>query len=142
MPGTVNIEYDSERNIVFTVDNWDIKNQADVDEFYDEHAKKFEAIGKKIYMISNIDNLSIHPSVLEYYGATARRKLGHYILGFARWGTNEVARMSIRTSSMKAHLESHIYQTREEAIQYIEELKKSAPADDGRSTEPEPVAGP
>ena len=125
MPGTVNIEYDAERNIVFTVDNWDIKNTVDVDEFYAEHAKCFEKIGKKFYMISNIDNLSIHPSVLEYYGETARRTIGHYILGFARWGSNDLARMSIRTSSMKAHLESHIYHTRDEAIQYIEELKKN-----------------
>jgi hypothetical protein len=126
MPGTVNIEYDPERNIVFTIDNWDIKNQADVDEFYAEHARRFEQIGKKFYMISNIDKLSIHPSVLEYYGETARRTIGHFILGFARWGSNEVSRMSIRTSSMKARLESHIYQTREEAIRYIEDLKKTA----------------
>jgi len=126
MPGTVNIEYDAERNIVFTIDNWAINNQADVDEFYAEHLRRFEQIGKKFYMISNIDSLSIHPSVLEYYGETARRTIGHYILGFARWGSNEVSRMSIRTSSMKARLESHIYQTREEAIQYIEDLKKTA----------------
>lgn len=126
MPGTVNIEYDAERNIVFTVDNWDIKNKTDVDDFYAEHVKRFEQIGKKFYMISNIDNLTIHSSVLEYYGETARGTIGHYILGFARWGSNDLARMSIRTSSMKAHLESHIYQTRDEAIQYIEELKKNA----------------
>jgi hypothetical protein len=127
MHGTVNIEYDAERNIVFTVDDWEIKNQGDVDEFFAEHVKRFEKFGKKIYMISNIDKLAIHPSVLEYYGETARRTIGHYILGFARWGSNDLSRMSIRTSSMKAHLESHIYRTREEAVQYIEDLKKAAP---------------
>jgi len=127
MPGTVNVEYDAESNIVFTIDRWDIKTQTDVDEFFAEYIRQFEQIGKKFYMISNIDNLSIHSSVLEYYGETARRTVHHFLLGFARWGSNDLARMSIRTSSMKTHLESHIYQTREAAIQYIEELKKTPP---------------
>jgi hypothetical protein len=126
MPGTVNIEYDAERNIVFTVDKWEIRTQTDVDEFFANYAQRFTDIGKKFYMISNIDNLSIHSSVLDYYGETARRTVHHFLLGFARWGSNDLARMSIRTSSMKAHLESHIYQTRDEAIHYIEELKKNA----------------
>jgi hypothetical protein len=126
MPGIVKTEYDAEKNIVFTIDRWDIKTPADVDEFFAEYVKHFEPIGKKFYMISNIDQLTIHPSVLEYYGETARRTVHHFLLGFARWGSNDLARMSIRTSSMKARLESHIYQTRDEAIQYIEELKKNA----------------
>jgi hypothetical protein len=125
MPGTVSIEYDAERNIVFTIDKWNIETKSDVDEFFAEYIKHFEAIGKKFYMISNIDQLTVHPSVLEYYGATALRTVHHFLLGFARWGSNDLARMSIRTSSMKAHLESHIFQTREEAIRYVEELKKN-----------------
>ncbi len=125
MKGYVTLDYDAEKNIVFTIDNWDISSREDVDEFFAEHVKHFEKIGQKFYMISNIDNLVIHASVLEYYGETARKTVGHFLLGFARWGENDVARMGIRTSSMKARLESHIFRTREEAVQYIEEVKKT-----------------
>jgi hypothetical protein len=129
MAGKVNFEYDTERNIIFTDDRWTINTPEDVDVFFAEYKKFFDGIGKKVYMVSHIDNLSVQPAVLEYYGDSARRAVGQYILGFARWGSNDLSRMSIRTSSMKAHLESHIYRTREEAVQYIEELKKNAPQD-------------
>lgn len=127
MKGTVELEYDPERNIVFTVDHWDIKSVEDVDEFFDAHVKFFEKIGRKFYMISHVDDLKIHPSVLEYYGETARRVVGKYLLGFARWSTDELARMAIRTSSIKARLESHMFRTRDEAINYILSLQQASP---------------
>jgi len=126
MPGRIVFEYDAEKNIVFTEDHWDIKTEADVDEFYEEHKKYFDQIGKKFYMISNIDDLRIHAAVAEYYGTTAKATVGHYLLGFARWGCNDVSRMTVRTSSLKANLESNIFNTREEAIAYIEGLKQKS----------------
>lgn len=132
MKSTVELEYDAERNIVFTVDHWDIKTVEDVVEFFNAHVKFFDKIGKKFYMISNVDGLKIHPSVLEYYGETARRAVGKYLLGFARWSTDELARMAIRTSSIKARLESHMFRTREEAVDYILGLQS------GKSVEPNP----
>jgi len=124
MPGHVVFEYDPEKNIVFTEDHWDLKTKEDVDQFYADYKRFFEGVGMKAYMISNIDDLMVHASVAEYYGETAKATVGEYLLGFARWGTNDVSRMTVRTSSLKAKLESNIFNTREEAIAYIEELKK------------------
>lgn len=126
MPGRIVFEYDAEKNIVFTEDHWDIKTEADVDTFYEEHRKYFDQVGKKFYMISNIDDLRVHAAVAVYYGTTAKATVGHYLLGFARWGSNDVSRMTVRTSSLKADLESNIFNTREEAIAYIEDLKKKS----------------
>jgi flavorubredoxin len=125
MPGRVVFEYDPVKNIVFTEDHCDVKTEADVDEFFEEHRKYFEQIGKKFYMISNIDDLRVHAAVAAYYGATAKTAVGHYLLGFARWGSNDVSRMTVRTSSLKADLDSNIFNTREEAVAYIENLKKN-----------------
>jgi hypothetical protein len=125
MPGHVVFEYDPVKNIVFTVDHCDVKTEADVDEFFEEHRKYFEQIGKKFYMISNIDDLRVHAAVAAYYGKTAKTAVGHYLLGFARWGSNDVSRMTVRTSSLKADLDSNIFNTSEEAIAYIENLKKN-----------------
>jgi hypothetical protein len=125
MLGHVVFEYDPVKNIVFTVDHCDVKTEADVDEFFEEHRKYFEQIDKKFYMISNIDDLRVHAAVAAYYGTTAKTAVGHYLLGFARWGSNDVSRMTVRTSSLKADLDSNIFNTREEAIAYIETLKKN-----------------
>jgi len=125
MVGRVIFEYDSERNIVFTEDHWEIKTQEDVNEFFGEYRNFFQELGKKVYMVSNINGLLVHAPIAEYYGETARTTIGHYLLGFARWGTNDRARMTVRTTSLKAKVKPNIYDTREDAIQAIEEMKKS-----------------
>jgi hypothetical protein len=124
MPGSVTFEYDAEKNIVFTEDNWDVKTREDVDAFFTEYEKFFSKLGKKVYMISHIDNLLVHAKIADYYGETARSTVGHFLLGFARWGSNDWARMTVRTTSLKAKLTPNIYDTRDAAIQAIEDMKK------------------
>lgn len=125
MPGSVKFEYDAEKNIVFTEDNWEIKTREDVDAFIAEYEKFFKDLNKKVFVISHIDGLLVHASAAEYYGEAARTTIGNYVLGFARWGTNDWARMTVRTTSLKAKLMVNIYDTREEAIQAIEEIIKA-----------------
>ena len=124
MSGSVEFEYDAELNIVFTEDKWEVKTREDVDAFFAEYKKFFQNLGKKVYMISNIDNLLVRARIADYYGDTARSTVGDYLLGFARWGTNDWARMTVRTTSLKAKLTPNIYNTRDEAIAAIEEMKK------------------
>src|SRR4030042_4076778 len=126
MEEKVIFEYDPELNIVFTDDCWDIKTEKDVDEFYKEYKRYFDTLNKKVYMISRIDNLLVHASVAEYYGDMARATVGKYLLGFARWGTNDWARMTVRTTSLKAKMATNIYATREEAVEVIKEIKSKA----------------
>jgi len=124
MSGSVEFEYDAGLNIVFTEDNWEIKTREDVDAFFAEYQKFFQKLGKKVYMISHIDKLLVRASIADYYGDTARSTVGDYLLGFARWGTNDWARMTVRTTSLKAKLTPNIYDTREQAIEAIQEMKK------------------
>ncbi|MGB3341130.1 MAG: hypothetical protein WBB37_06585 [bacterium] len=125
MSGSVEFEYDAELNIVFTEDNWEVKTREDVDAFFVEYQKFFQKLGKKVYMVSHIDNLLVRASIANYYGDTASSTVGDYLLGFARWGTNDWARMTVRTTSLKAKLIPNIYDTREQAIAAIQEMKKN-----------------
>ncbi|KPK68857.1 hypothetical protein AMJ87_11315 [candidate division WOR_3 bacterium SM23_60] len=126
MSGTIDFEYDEARNILFTKDQWEIRTKEDVDAFFEEYRKYFEKLNKKVYMVSRIDGLLVHADIAEYYGETARRTVYKYLLGYARWGANDWARMTVRTTSLKAKMEPHIYSTREEAAHAIENMKKSA----------------
>lgn len=127
MSGSVKFEYDQARNIVFTEDRWEIRSREDVDAFFAEYVNYFRALDKKVYMISDIDDLRVHAEVAEYYGETARSTVGQYLLGFARYGTKDLSRMTVRTSSLKARLPSNIYSDREAAVQAVEEMKKEKP---------------
>ncbi len=124
MQGKVIFDYDEKSNIVFTEDHWEIKTKQDVDEFFAEYQRYFQKLGKKVYMISNIDDLLVHAEVAEYYGEVAKNTVSIYLLGFARYGTKDWARMTVRTTSLKAKFSPNIYSTREEAIQAIEKQKQ------------------
>ncbi len=126
MANYVEFEYDPKLNIVFTDDHWEVKTEKDVDDFFEEYRKYFESLGKKVYMVSHIDDLLVHAEIAEYYGQKARDTVLSYLLGFARWGTKDWARMTVRTTSLKARFSPNIYTTREEAIKAIEEQKKKA----------------
>lgn len=122
----IKFEYDEKLNIVFTEDHWDVNTKEDVDKFFAEYKKYFSELGKKVYMVSNIDHLLVGASIAHYYGETARSTVGHYLLGFARYGTNDWARMTVRTTSLKASMTPNIYDSREAAIAAVEKMKKDA----------------
>ncbi|MBN2620029.1 hypothetical protein JXB22_02980 [candidate division WOR-3 bacterium] len=119
----IKFEYDEQLNVVFTEDHWDVKATEDVDQFFAEYKKYFTELGRKVYMISNIDHLLVRAAIADYYGKTARSTVGHYLLGFARYGTNDWARMTVRTTSLKASMTPNIYDSREAAIAAIEKMK-------------------
>jgi hypothetical protein len=124
MEHRVSFEYDAERNILFTEDNWDIKTREDVDEFFEEYLGFFERLGKKVYLVADINNLLVRAAIADYYGEVSRNTVEKYILGLARWGTNDWARMTIRTTSLKAGMTPNIYATREEAMQAILDMQQ------------------
>lgn len=125
MAGRAIFEYDAEQNIIFTADRWELKTREDVDEFVREYVKFCSGLKKKVYIVSDINNFVIHAEVIDYYAEKAGEIINQYLLGFARWGTNNLARMTVRTTSMKAKIAPNIYSTRKEAIQAIEEMKKT-----------------
>lgn len=126
MPGHVYFEYDPEKNIVFSEDHWEVKTKQDVDEFFAEYVKYFQKLGKSVYVVSDINNLYVHAVVAEYYGKTARENVEKYVLSYARWGTNDWARLTVRTTSMMASMSPNIYDRREAAVKAIGQLHKVA----------------
>ena len=128
---TVRFEYDAERNILFTEDDYSLSSEQDVDDFIRLNQEKLESLGRRVYMVSKIDGLHIGAQVSEYFGQRAREVFQKYILGFARYGENPAARMTVRTSSKKAKLESNICNTREEAIRVIKQIMKGSGPENG-----------
>lgn len=117
-------EYDAENNIVFVDDSWDIRTREDVDQFFERYGDFVRKVGRKFWMVAHIDNLIVHAGIAEYYGEVAHRTVREHLLGFARWGSNARARMTVRTTALKAKMAQNIYDTREDAIRAIEEMKK------------------
>ena len=123
MPNNVIFDYDRASKILFVEDHWDIKTKQDVDDFFAEYDRQMKQIGEKFWMVAHIDGLAIHAEIVEYYGEAARRATSDLLLGLARWGTDSVVRMSLRTTAMKSGMPYNIYSSREEAIRAVEKMK-------------------
>lgn len=122
----VRFEYDARRNIVFTEDCGELASEADVDDFIRQYVTYFERLGTRAYVVSNIDQLVIQGAVAPYYGRRAKETVEAHLLGYARWGTNTWARMSVRTTSSMAKVQANIHSTREEAVRAVEAMQKAA----------------
>jgi len=123
MDNRVIFEYDRSSKILFVEDHWDVRTREDVDAFFAEYARQIQSIGEKFWMVAHIDGLTIHADVAEYYGEAARKATTERLLGLARWGTDSVARMTLRTTAMKSGMPHNIHSSREEAVRAIGKMK-------------------
>jgi hypothetical protein len=121
---TVKFEYDQERNILFVVDDYEINTPEEADAFLDLYSRKFKEIGRQVRLVACIDGLKINHKVQDYYGEQVKKLLDGSILGFARYGRDPMARMTVRTSSRKVNFDINIHDTKEQAIEVISKYKQ------------------
>lgn len=118
--------YDPARNILYAEDYGDLKTREQVDEFVARYTEILRELERPAYIVSNIDHLRVGAEIAEYYGQRARETVDRYSLGFARWGSDSWARMTVRTTSLKTGMPTKIFDTREEAVQEIERMKQAS----------------
>ena len=125
MAGQVTFEYDAGRNMVFSEDHAKLETEGQVDAFFDEYRRYWEALGKKSWLVTNIDGLFVAGQVADYYAERSLRTMGKHLLGFARWATDSWARMSVRTTALKAKMPTTIHSSRAEAEAAVEEMRRT-----------------
>ncbi|HVN74996.1 MAG TPA: hypothetical protein VMT19_01680 [Thermoanaerobaculaceae bacterium] len=125
MAGQVTFEYDPVRNLVFSEDHAKLETEEQVDAFFEEYRSYWEALGKKSWLVTKIDGLFVAGQVADYYAERSRQIMGRHLLGFARWATDSWARMSVRTTALKARMPATIHESRAEAEAAIEEMRRT-----------------
>ncbi len=125
MAGQVTFVYDHARNLVVSEDHAKLETEEQVDAFLEEYRRYWEALGKKSWLITNIDGLFVAGQVADYYAERSRQLMGKHLLGFARWATDSWARMSVRTTALKARMPTTIHSSRVEAEAAIEEMVRT-----------------
>lgn len=116
--------YDEDKNIIFFTDIADLKTEEDVDEFIKIYNESLGKVTRRVYAVSNINELKIHPDIAEYYGEKIKPMIADYFQGHVRYATDYQARVMLRNAYLRARIPAHIYDTKEEALQAIEAMKK------------------
>ena len=121
---TVTFEYDPAKNILFAEDDYTLATEQDVDAFLALYQKELLKIGKKVWLVTRIDGLELHVGIYDYYGARLKDFTDKWYLGYGRWGTRAISRMTVRASSVRAKYDINIYPTRETALAAVEKMMR------------------
>ena len=97
---------------------------AQVDEFYDEADRRLEATGKRWHFLINYTDCVIAPEVWDRFAERGKATNIKYSVGTVRVGTSAAARDAIRESAQREMFRANIYETRDQAILALGEMRK------------------
>ncbi len=98
--------------------------EAQVDEFYDDVARRVAATGRRWYFLVLYTNCVIAPEVWDRFAARGKDANITYGLGTVRVGASAHTRDTIRQSARTQMFRANIFETRDEAMLALGEMRK------------------
>jgi branched-chain amino acid transport system ATP-binding protein len=99
-------------------------SKEDIDEFYDEVDRLLAATNRRWYFLVNYTGCSIADEVWDHFGERGKHSNITYGLGAVRFGLSASTRQTIRARAMLAQFRANVFETREEALVAVGELRK------------------
>jgi branched-chain amino acid transport system ATP-binding protein len=97
---------------------------AEVDAFYDEVDRLLEATQRRWYFLVNYTNCTIAEEVWNHFGDRGKHSNVTYGLGTVRFGVSAPTRQTIRDRALQGQFRANVFETREEALAALGELRK------------------
>ena len=120
VPLEARFAYDAERNIFFlNMEGLSLISHDDVEAIVAEVDKRLTAIGKKVQMVVNYDNFYLAPDLTEEYVALVRGLAERYYASVTRYTTSSFLRLKLSAQLSHRGLAPHIYESRQEAMNWV-----------------------
>jgi len=136
MANPVTFVYDQTRNFLQRGPR-EARDREQVDAFLDEYRRYWEALGKKSWLITNIDDLFVDGQVADHYAEGSLRIMARHLLGFALGQPTAGRECRCVTTALKARMPAAIYSSRAEPRQPSRNAAHRLPVGAGRAS---PVA--
>ena len=121
VPLEARFAYDAERNMFFlNMEGMSLVSYDDVEAIGTEIEKRLAAIGKKVQMVVNYDNFYLAPDLTDDYVALVRRLAERYYASVTRYTTSSFMRLKLSEQLSHRGLAPHIYESRQEAMNWFE----------------------
>jgi len=98
--------------------------ESEVDAFYDEADRRMEATGRRWYFLVIYTDCFIAPEVWDRFAARGKSTNIKYGLGTVRVGTSAGTRETIRQRAQREMFRANIYESRDQAILALGEMRK------------------
>ena len=96
----------------------------EVDAFYDEVDHLLEATKRRWYFLVNYADCTIADDVWDHFGERGKHSNVTYGLGTVRFGVSAANRQTIRDRAMLAQFRANVFDTRDEALVALGELRR------------------
>jgi len=115
------VSYDAERNTLFlNLESMRIRTRDDVDRVRRAVEERVQAIGQKVALIVNYDDVTIDPAVADTYAAMVRYMEMHYYTTSTRYTTSAFLRLKLGEALSRRKVAAHIFETRAEADAFVD----------------------
>jgi propionate CoA-transferase len=112
--------YDAERNTLFlNLEGLRIRTRDDVDRVRRAVEERCQAIGHKVALIVNYDDVTIEPAVADTYAAMVRYMEMHYYTTSTRYSTSAFLRLKLGEALSRRKVAAHIFETSDEAHAFV-----------------------
>jgi branched-chain amino acid transport system ATP-binding protein len=96
----------------------------EIDSFYDEVDRLLAATKRRWYFLVNYSDCTIADDVWDHFGNRGKHSNVTYGLGTVRFGVSAANRQTIRERAMLAQFRANVFESREEALVALGELRK------------------
>lgn len=129
--------YDAEQNTLFiNMEGATVRNRDDVDAIAAQIQGHLEPLPGKAWAIVNYDNYTILPDALDAYAEMVRAIEERYYLGITRYTTSSFLRAKLGRELSRRDVAPHIYESAEEARQYLDAAARPAAPEQARVASP------
>ena len=114
------VSYDAERNVLFlNLEGFHVRTRDDVDRVRRAVEDRCQAIGRKVALVVNYDDVSIDPAVADTYAAMIRYMETHYYTTASRYTTSAFLRLKLGEALARRRVAAHIFETPGEAHDFV-----------------------
>ena len=114
------ITYSSDMDIMFAnLAGFSVKSESDIEAIKVTIAKLLNPLGRKVYAIGNYDGFNINPDLIDAYTEMQTYVTENYFTKVSRYTTSAFLRMKLGASLEKRGRAPHIYESKNEAHQFL-----------------------
>jgi propionate CoA-transferase len=125
VPLEARFTYDAGRNIFFlNLEGMSLNTDGEADAITAEIEKRLAAVGKKVPVAVNYDNFYLAPDLADKYASVVRGLAERYYESVTRYTTSSFMRLKLSGHLSERGLAPHIYESRQEALDW---LKRQGP---------------
>ncbi len=121
------ISYEAERNILFlNFEGLYIRVTDDIENMRHALEERCKKVGQRVGVVVNYDNFRINPDIRDDFADMARYMLENYYTTITRYATSAFMRMKLGEAFAERDVAPHVFETKEEAREYLERQSRSS----------------